>query len=245
MPATATSHSPSSMKAPNLRVLAVDDDPDVCRVVQIGLQEAGMECISAVDGESALQRLAESPAGHFDIVLLDLVLPGKDGWQLLEAFREAGRDVPVIIVSGKERVEEKVRGLRLGADDYVVKPFDVDELVARVQAVIRRRRSLSPIEIGDLTLDLAQRKVTRSGKDVALSPREFDLLMALSRAKGEVLSREDLLREVWDITFDPGTNLLDVHLGRLRKKLDRHGRPAIQNVRGEGYRIVMENLTQM
>jgi DNA-binding response OmpR family regulator len=232
------------MKAPKLRVLAVDDDPDVCRLLEIGMRAAGMECVSAVDGDAALKCLAESPAGHFDLILLDLVLPGKDGWQLLEAFRETGHDIPVIIVSGKEKVAEKVRALRLGADDYVVKPFDPDELVARVQAVVRRRQTLPPIEIGDLSLDLAQRKVMRSGKDIALSPREFDLLMVLARAKGEVLSREDLLREVWDISFDPGTNLLDVHLGRLRKKLDRHGRPAIQNVRGEGYRIVMENLTQ-
>jgi DNA-binding response OmpR family regulator len=231
------------MKAPSLRVLAVDDDPEICRTIEIGLRESGFECVTAVDGESALRCLEESPAGHFDLILLDLAMPGKDGWQLLEEFREAGRDIPVIIVSALEKPQEKVRALRLGADDYVVKPFVIEEIVARVEAVVRRRLSLPPIEIGDLTLDLAQRKVTRVGKDVALSPREFDLLMVLSRAKGEILSREDLLREVWDITFDPGTNLLDVHLGRLRKKIDRHGRPAIQNVRGEGYRIVMENLT--
>jgi len=231
------------MKAPNLRVLIVDDDAEVRRVLEIGLQSSGFDCASAADGESAAQRLAESPAGHFDAILLDLVMPGKDGWQLLESLREAGRDIPVIVVSGKQKVEEKVRCFRLGADDYIVKPFEIEELVERIGAVVRRRLALSPIEIGDLHLDLAQRKVLRSGKPVALSPREFDLLMVLSRAKGEVLSREDLLREVWDITFDPGTNLLDVHLGRLRKKIDRHGRPAIQNVRGEGYRIVMENLT--
>jgi DNA-binding response OmpR family regulator len=231
------------MNAPTLRALIVDDDADVCRVMEIGLRAAGLECVSASDGDAALKCLVESPAGHFDIILLDLVMPGKDGWQLLEVMREAGRDIPVIVVSGKEKVAEKVRCFRLGADDYVVKPFELDEIVERIAAVVRRRLSLSPIEIGDLHLDLAQRRATRSGKPVALSPREFDLLMVLSRAKGDVLSREDLLREVWDITFDPGTNLLDVHLGRLRKKIDRHGRPAIQNVRGEGYRIVMENLT--
>jgi DNA-binding response OmpR family regulator len=231
------------MKAPSLRLLVVDDDPELCRTLEIGLRRVEIECVTASDGEAALRCLAESPAGHFDLILLDLAMPGKDGWQLLEELREAGRDIPVIIVSGIEKKEEKVRALRLGADDYVTKPFLMDEIVARVQAVVRRRLSMPPLEIGDLALDLAQRKVMRAGKDVALSPREFDLLMVLSRAKGEVLSREDLLREVWDITFDPGTNLLDVHLGRLRKKIDRHGRPAIQNVRGEGYRIVMENLT--
>jgi two-component system copper resistance phosphate regulon response regulator CusR len=233
------------MKAPSLRVLIVDDDPELCRVLEIGLAESGLTSGTALDGDGALKQLAESPAGHYDLILLDLVMPGKDGWQLLEALREAGRDIPVIVVSAKDKAEDKVRCLRLGADDYVVKPFLIDEIVERIAAVVRRRRALSPIEIGDLRLDLAQRRVIRSGKPVALSPREFDLLMVLSRAKGEVISREDLLREVWDITFDPGTNLLDVHLGRLRKKIDRHGRPAIQNVRGEGYRLVMENLTHI
>src|SRR5204862_6989184 len=125
----ARHRSPFRMKAPSLRVLAVDDDPEICRIMELGVNAAGMSCITATDGDAALKTLAESPAGHFDLVLLDLVMPGKDGWQLLESFRETGRDIPVIVVSGKQSPQEKVRCLRLGADDYVAKPFEVEEIV--------------------------------------------------------------------------------------------------------------------
>jgi DNA-binding response OmpR family regulator len=196
----------------------------------------------ANDGEQAAKVLSEHRPGYFGLVLLDISMPGTNGWEMLTALREAGDEVPVIFVSGLDSPEVRVRGLRLGADDFVVKPFSFDELLARMEAVLRRRRSLAPLCIGELTLDLRRRKAERAGKPVELSPREFDLLLALATIPGTTLTRAQLLFDVWDMRIDPGTNLLDVHLGRLRKKLDRHGRPAIQTVRGGGYRLALENL---
>ena len=135
-------------------------------------------------------------------------------------------------------VEERVRGLRMGADDYVVKPFALDELVARIETVVRRRKALRPIEAGDVRLDLNRRQVFRADQEVVVSPREFDLLLALTQAEGEVLSRSDLLRNVWGIEGEPSTNLVDVHIGRLRRKLDAFGPELIKTVRGQGYRLV-------
>lgn len=230
------------MPALNVRVLIVDDEPDVCQYISSMLHSVGVESVVAGDGVRAIQLMNEQRPGYFGIVLLDIVMPEKNGWELLAALREAGDEVPVIFVSGHNAPEERVRGLRLGADDFVVKPFSFDELLARMEAVLRRRRSLAPLCIGELKLDLARRKTERCGKPVDLSPREFDLLLALAKTPGATLSRAQLLFDVWDMRFDPGTNLLDVHLGRLRKKLDKHGRPAIQTVRGEGYRLALENL---
>jgi DNA-binding response OmpR family regulator len=224
------------------RVLVVDDDPDVCAYLAAGLTSAGIDSKIALDGVQAIECLQQNPAGWFGLILLDVSMPKKNGWELLDSLRQAGDEVPVIFVSGRDSSEEKIRGLRLGADDYVVKPFLFDELLARMEAVQRRRRSLAPIILGEMKIDLTRRKTERAGKAVDLSPREFDLLLTLARAGGETISRQRLLEDVWDIKFDPGTNLLDVHLGRLRKKLDRTGRPAIQTVRGEGYRIATENL---
>jgi DNA-binding response OmpR family regulator len=226
-----------------VRVLVVDDDPDVCAFLAAGLTSAGIDSTIAHDGVQAIECLSAQTPGWFGLILLDVSMPRKNGWELLDSLREAGDEVPVIFVSGRDSPEEKIRGLRLGADDYVVKPFLFDELLARIEAVQRRRRSLAPIILGGLKLDLTRRKTERAGKPVDLSPREFDLLLTLARAGGGTLSRLQLLEEVWDIKFDPGTNLLDVHLGRLRKKLDRHGPSAIQTVRGEGYRIAIENLS--
>lgn len=230
------------MPAVNVRVLVVDDEPDVCQYLSALLKGAGIQSAIAVDGEQAIEQLKAHPPGWFGLVLLDVAMPRKSGWEFLDELRQAGDEVPVIFVSARDTSEERVRGLRLGADDFVVKPFLFDELLARMEAVLRRRRSLAPIVVGALKLDLSRRKTEREGKPIDLSPREFDLLLALAKAEGRTLSRASLLEQVWDIHFDPGTNLLDVHLGRLRKKLDRHGRPGIQTVRGEGYRLAIENL---
>jgi DNA-binding response OmpR family regulator len=222
-----------------MRLLIVDDDPKFRAYISSGLQESGIETATAPDGEAALETLKTDPRG-FDLVLLDVMMPAKTGWELLMEIRQQGRETPVIFVTARDSVEERVHGLRLGADDYVIKPFAFNELVARIEAVIRRRKSLAPIEIADLRLDLAKRQVLRSGKQVDLSPREFDLLLALTRANGKVLTRADLLRDVWSIDFDPGTNVVDVHIGRLRRKLGREGSPLIHTVRGEGYRFSLE-----
>ncbi|MBI5433200.1 MAG: response regulator transcription factor [Planctomycetes bacterium] len=228
----------TSSKAPARRLLIVDDDEAFVAFTRAALEKAGMQSTGVRSAENALEALRREPAGTFDLILLDVNLPGASGWDFLLDIREAGSETPVIFASSRETVADRVKGLRLGADDYLIKPIEYEELIVRIETVLRRRRGLSPIEFGDLRVDTARRKVERGGVSVPISPREYDLLMALVRANGEVVSREELLRDVWDITFDPETNVLDVHLGRLRKKLDRHGRPLIQTVQGKGYRAV-------
>jgi two-component system copper resistance phosphate regulon response regulator CusR len=216
-----------------LKILIVDDDPKFRRFVAIGLAECGHLCATAADGPEALRRLETE--SRFDLILLDVMLPEMSGWDLLDELRRHGREVPVVFVTARDAVEERVKGLRMGADDYVIKPFAFQELVARIEAVIRRRRSLEPIQLGDLTIDLAARRVQRAGEMVDVSPREFDVLMALVQAHGRVLSRAELLDRVWGITFEPGTNVVEVHVARLRAKLHA-GRTAILHTkRGEGY----------
>jgi DNA-binding response OmpR family regulator len=222
-----------------MRILVVDDDPKLREYVAAGLIESGGECATASDGESALDLLAKDPKS-FDLILLDVMLPAKSGWELLDDLRERGQETPVIFVTARDTVEERVKGLKLGADDYVIKPFAFSELLARIEVVIRRRRMLPPIEVRDLRLDLGKRAAYRSDHRIDLSPREFDLLLGLVRAEGRTLSRADLLRDVWGFEREPETNLVDVHIGRLRRKLDRYGTALIETVRGSGYRIAVK-----
>ena len=220
-----------------MRVLVVDDDPDFRSYVLAGLKRAGIDCEGAADGPAAKELLDRVGVEPFDLILLDVKMPGQSGWDLLLEMRELGRETPVVFLSGMDSVAERVKGLRLGADDYIAKEFDFDELLARIGAVIRRRRGLAPIEYADLKLDLAKRTVWRGGHPIGLSPREFDLLRTLVSRAGQVISRTDLLREVWSMDTDPQTNVVDVHVARLRRKIDRAGVPLIQTVRGEGYRL--------
>jgi two-component system copper resistance phosphate regulon response regulator CusR len=224
-----------------LKVLLVDDDPDFANLTRLGLEPHGVQCVTAQNGEEAALALEEQPG--FDLILLDIEMPGVTGWDLLTNLREAGEDIPVLFVSGLQAVEHRVRGLRMGADDYLVKPIDHEELYARIEAVLRRRAAMPQLHFGDLRLDLAQRRACRGDRALHLSPKEFDLLLALTRGKGEVLSRSQLLEQVWDMTFDPGTNLLDVHIGRLRRKVDRQSSGLIQTVRGKGYRLQVAHAT--
>src|SRR5688572_3569075 len=219
-----------------MRLLVVDDDPKFRSYISTGLAESGIDSVTAGDPAAALEVLRNDKQG-FDLILLDVMMPVKTGWDLLIEMRQEGRETPVIFVTARDTVEERIKGLKLGADDYVIKPFAFSELLARIEVAVRRRKALPPIEAYDLRLDLVRRQVTRAGKPLELSPREFDLLLTLVRAGGTVLSRSDLLRNVWGIEFDPGTNVVDVHIGRLRRKLDRHGAPLIHTVRGEGYRL--------
>jgi DNA-binding response OmpR family regulator len=219
-----------------MRLLVVDDDPKFRSYISTGLAESGIDSVTAGDPAAALEVLRTDKLG-FDLILLDVMMPVKTGWELLVELRQEGRETPVIFVTARDTVEERIKGLKLGADDYVIKPFAFSELLARIEVAVRRRKALPPIEAFDLRLDLVRRQVTRGGKALELSPREFDLLLALVRAGGETLSRSDLLRNVWGIEFDPGTNVVDVHIGRLRRKLDRQGTPLIHTVRGEGYRL--------
>ncbi len=227
-----------------MRVLLVDDDSDFVLFAQAGLESAGVDVLTASSEAEALSVLHPRPTPAVDLILLDIGLPGPSGLDLLYSLRQAGNETPVIIVSGEGRTKQKVKGLSLGADDYIVKPPEIEELVARMDAVVRRRESLQPLEYGEITIDLARRRVLRNGRRVDLSPREFDLLLALVKAKGELVTREELLKEVWDLEFDPGTNVLDVHVGRLRRKLDAQGNPLIENKRGQGYRVLLNTQSQ-
>jgi two-component system OmpR family response regulator len=220
-----------------MRLLVVDDDPKFRNYISGGLRESGSECEVAADGEAALKLLEEPGRPPFDLILLDVMMPVQNGWDLLHDLRSRGRETPVIFVTARDAVEERVKGLKLGADDYIIKPFAFDELLARIDAVIRRRKALTPIEYGDLKLDLARRTVVRNGKAVDLSPREFDLLRTLVQNHDRVMTRVELLHEVWGIDFDPETNVVDVHVARLRRKLDRQSEPLIHTIRGEGYKI--------
>jgi two-component system OmpR family response regulator len=220
-----------------MRLLIVDDDPKFRTYISGGLKESGCECETAADGQAALKLLEDPARRPFDLILLDVMMPVQNGWELLHELRSRGRETPVIFVTARDAVEERVKGLKLGADDYIIKPFAFDELLARIDAVIRRRKAMAPIEYADLRLDLTRRAVQRAGKSVDLSPREFDLLRTLVANHDRVMTRAELLHEVWGIDFDPETNVVDVHVARLRRKLDRHGDPLIHTVRGEGYKI--------
>ena len=221
-----------------MRALLVDDDNDFRTFCKLALKTAEIESEECADATSALDLLDERGDGAFDVILLDLEMPGPSGYDLLYDIREKGDSMPVLICSGRGEVEERVKGLRSGADDFLVKPVDASELLARIDAVVRRRNSLSPLEYGALYFDLAHRRVKRDSEPCNLSPREYDLLLRLAKGGGQTVKRDDLLSDVWDLGFDPGTNVLDVHIGRLRKKIDRGGKePLIETIRGVGYRL--------
>ena len=185
----------------------------------------------------ALRALEQGDSGPFDVVLLDVLMPLTDGWECLSELRSRGRKVPVIFVSAKEAVEDRVRGLELGADDYVTKPFSLRELVARVRAVVERRRAMPQLEYGPLSIDLGHRRVWFEGREIGLAKLELDLLTTLVQAAGETVTRTALLEEVWNMGFDPGTNVVDVTVARVRRKLGRRGAHLICSVYGKGYRL--------
>lgn len=218
-----------------MRVLLIEDDKRVARFIERGLRENSYVVEHAEDGEAGL-RLALT-GGH-EVIVLDLMLPGRDGFSVLRRLREAGIVTPVICLTARDSVEDRVRGLDLGADDYLAKPFSFVELTARIRALLRRGAALgsNTAVIGDLVIDFVGRRVERAGRRIELSAREFSLLECLARGAGEVLSRHTLMVRVWDVIQDPMTNVLDVHINRLRRKVD-HGHPAplIHTIRGVGY----------
>jgi two-component system, OmpR family, copper resistance phosphate regulon response regulator CusR len=231
-----TGHDAGPTADPAMRILAVDDDPKIRTFLVKGLGESGMECESAPDGETALELLR---ARRFDLVLLDVMLPGLQGWDVMEALRRENREVPVIWVTARDALEERVKGLRMGGDDYIVKPFAFAELVARIHAVLRRRAEGHRMRLADLEIDPLGGAVRRAGRTLDLTRIEFALLRALAERAGEPVSRAALLQQVWGISFDPGTNIVDVHIRRLRRKVDEpFGTSLIQTVRGSGYALV-------
>ncbi len=207
----------------------------------MALQEAQVEHTAVASANEALQAL-ENPATPFDLVLLDQELPGMKGSELLALLRRRGDDIPVVLVTVRDAVSDKVNALDLGADDYVVKPFQFDELVARLRAVIRRSRSSEPTRLGELEIDPVLRRVTRDGRPIDLTPREFEILWVLLQAQGRTVTREEFLRRVWSLDFEPGTNSIQVHVSRLRRKLRRASGFHIETVRSRGYRLTSSAL---
>lgn len=222
------------------RILCVEDDPMTAEYIAKGLGDAGFDVDIADDGDRGLAQASE---GHYDAIVLDRMLPGMDGISIVTALRSSGVTTPVVMLSALASLDERVRGLRAGSDDYLTKPFALSELLARIDAVQRRSNPVSEVQptklsFDDLEVDLIARKVTRGGRRIELQPREFSLLEFLLRHQGQVVTRTMLLERVWDYHFDPGTNVIDVHVSRLRKKLDDDShRPLLHTVRGAGYRL--------
>lgn len=219
-----------------MKILIVDDDPKVRGFVSQGLAQHGIESVGAGDGEEAARTL-ETLANKPDLILLDVMMPGRSGVEFLQDLRAKGSEIPVIFVTAKRAVEDRVQGLRTGADDYILKPFEFDELLARIEAVVRRRQAIPVYEIGDLRIDVGRRIVERGKDRIDLSPKEFDLLRTLAEGRGRTISRQELLRVVWGIHFDPETNVVDALVARLRRRLDRSPPHLIETVIGEGYRL--------
>jgi two-component system OmpR family response regulator len=219
-----------------MRALIVEDDRAIAEFVARGLREAGFAADLAADGETGLRLALLEP---YDVAIVDLMLPQRDGLSLIDELRRRGRTTPVLILSARRSVDDRVRGLQSGGDDYLTKPFAFAELLARVQALVRRAtRATEPstLTLGDLTLDLLTRKVTRGGTPIELRPREFALLEYLMRNTGKVVSKTMILSHVWDYNFDPQTNIVDVLVSRLRERIDRpFERKLLRTVRGVGY----------
>ncbi len=225
-----------------MRILVVEDDRDVAGFVVKGLKEAGHVVEHTANGRDGLF-LAASEA--FDAIVLDRMLPGGvDGLRLLETLRSQGNATPVLFLSAMAQVDDRVRGLKAGGDDYMTKPFAFAELLARVEALTRRGKSEGPVTrlvVGDLEMELLSRSVKRAGQKVDLQPREFRLLEFLMRHAGQVVTRTMLLEGVWDYHFDPQTNVIDVHVSRLRQKVDKpFATPLIHTVRNAGYMLRVE-----
>jgi heavy metal response regulator len=221
-----------------MKLLVVEDEVRLAAYLRKGLAEEGYVVEVAHDGIDGLHLAME---GRHDLIVLDCMLPGIDGMSLLAALRET-RQTPVLMLTARMRVEDRVRGLKAGADDYLVKPFAFSELVARIEVLLRRKRAAhapesgAVLELADLEVDLLRRRATRAGRRLDLTAREFVLLTLLLRRQGEVLSRTEIAEQVWDVNFDYGTNVIDVAVRRLRSKLDApFARPLLHTVRGMGY----------
>ncbi len=218
-----------------MKILIVEDEPKTGDYLRQGLVEAGFVVDLARDG---LDGLHLALSGAYDLIVLDVMLPSLDGWGVLQTVRRNGQEMPVLFLTARDRVEDRVRGLELGADDYLVKPFAFSELLARVRTLLRRGRSKEPesLRAADMELDLMRRRVTRAGVRIDLTAKEFALLELLLRRQGEVLPRSLIASQVWDMNFDSDTNVIEVAVRRLRAKVDEPFEPKlIRTVRGMGY----------
>ncbi|WP_151704282.1 heavy metal response regulator transcription factor [Nitrincola alkalilacustris] len=218
-----------------MRILIVEDEPKTGDYLLQGMIEAGFVTDLARNGPDGLHMALE---GEYDLVILDVMLPGMNGWKVLESIRASGRDMPVLFLTARDQVEDRVQGLELGADDYLIKPFAFSELLARVRALSRRNKApvVEILKAGDLEMDLLRRRVHRAGQRITLTPKEFALLELLLRRQEEILPRSLIASLVWDMNFDSDTNVVEVAVRRLRAKVDDPFSPRlIRNVRGMGY----------
>jgi two-component system OmpR family response regulator len=221
-----------------MRILIVEDDLEAADAMERGLADAGHACVRAADG---VEGLKSAQSRDFDVMIVDRMMPNMDGVTLVETLRREGDHTPVLFLSALGEVGDRVTGLQAGGDDYLVKPYAFAELSARVEALSRRRETGSVqtlLKVGDLEMDLIGRAVTRQGKEIDLQPREFQLLEFMMRHAGQSVTRTMLLEKVWEYHFDPQTNVIDVHISRLRSKIDKgFDRAMLQTVRGAGYRL--------
>jgi two-component system OmpR family response regulator len=219
-----------------MRCLIIEDDRDIAKLIETGLSQAGHTVVVCLDAPSGLDKTLHE---DWDVLILDRMLPGDtDGLELIEKIKARKIGFPIIILSALSSLDEKIRGLRAGGDDYLAKPFSFDELLARIEAITRRSQAsqTSELKVDDLILDLRSRKVFRGGTLILLQPREFRLLEYLARNEGKVVTRKMLLENVWEYHFDPQTNVIDVHISRLRSKIDKDTDfPLIHTVRGAGF----------
>ncbi|HZT47100.1 MAG TPA: response regulator transcription factor [Hyphomicrobiaceae bacterium] len=221
-----------------MRVLVIEDDRETAQFLQRSLRESGHAADLAGDGESGLAMARE---GGYDVLIVDRMLPRRDGLSVVQKLRADGVRTPVLILSALGEVDDRVKGLRAGGDDYLTKPYAYTELLARIEALARRpapEEQVTRYSVGDLSLDRLSHKVARAGEPILLQPREFRLLEYLMKHAGQVVTRTMLLENVWDYHFDPQTNVIDVHISRLRSKIDKNfDKPLLHTVRGAGYMI--------
>jgi two-component system copper resistance phosphate regulon response regulator CusR len=218
-----------------MKLLVVEDDPKAAAALVRGLTENGFVVDAAANGDDGLH-LART--GGYDLIVLDVLLPSRDGWTILRELRAVGVHTPVLFLTARDAVADRVKGLELGADDYIVKPFSFAELLARIRTVLRRGPTRTPdtVRVADLEIDPVRRRAARAGTTLDLTPKEFALLWLLARRAGEVLSRTLITEQVWDVNFDSDANVVDVHVRRLRAKVDDHfDKKLIHTVRGVGY----------
>jgi len=219
-----------------MRLLVVEDDPRLCAVLARGLREAGYAVDTAGDGDAALYQTAINP---YDAVILDVMIPGADGFEVCRRLREDHSAVPVLMLTARDAIDDRIHGLDVGADDYLTKPFDFGELLARVRALLRRTPLVaSPtLQVGDLSIDTASHRVRRGSEEIVLTSKEYALLEYLARNAGRVISREEIAEHVWDEHFDRFSNLIEVYVNRLRRKVDRSDPHLIITRRNEGYML--------
>jgi two-component system OmpR family response regulator len=221
-----------------MKILLVEDDRRASDYLTKGLRELGHAVEQSFDGETGRMTAL---AGGFDVLILDRMLPKLDGLEIVKALRNAGSTVPILILSALDEVDERVQGLRAGGDDYLSKPYHLEELAARIDALARRQGDAAPsgrLKVADLELDTRARKVTRAGRKIELTAREFQLLEFLMRHTGQVVTRTMILEGVWDYHFDPKTNVIDVHISRLRQAIDKgHDVQLLHTIRGAGYTL--------